>query len=192
MISASEAVKVINSHRNQSVVVSTSKALREWNQISNRRDLDVDILDCMDKVADVALGISIARPDKKILILDSDSALRTNLSAMITTAHIAPRNLIHFLFEDCDYSSTDGLPIQGLDSLDLVSFAREAGYAQAHSFDDLEDFALSLEDMLEEQGPVFIALKVSHTYPSFCNPDRNMAESLSIVRDMLSKIDSRS
>ena len=68
MIPATEAARIINRHRDQAVVVSTSKALREWSQVSERRDLDVDLLDCLDKAADVALGISLARPELKVLV----------------------------------------------------------------------------------------------------------------------------
>ena len=49
MIPSMEATKAVNFHRKDALVVSTSFALREWSQVSERRDLDVDLSDCMDR-----------------------------------------------------------------------------------------------------------------------------------------------
>ncbi|MCZ6535111.1 MAG: thiamine pyrophosphate-dependent enzyme [Chloroflexi bacterium] len=186
MIPATEAARIINRHRDQAVVVSTSKALREWSQVSERRDLDVDLLDCLDKAADVALGISLARPELKVLVLDSDATLRTNPSVMVTTGGAAPPNLVHFLFEDSGHRSTGGIPIPGLGGMDFASLAREAGYAAVHRFDDLEDLAISLEEILRERGPVFVAIRVFHGPDLPPYPNRTMAQSLATVRETLS------
>ena len=35
-----------------------------------------------------------------------------------------------------------------------------AGYRSAHSFDDLEDFVTNVGSIMEEEGPVFIAVKI--------------------------------
>ena len=57
MIPSLEATKAINFHRQDALVVSTSSALRDWNQVSQRRELDVDLTDCMDRAPGVmAIG----------------------------------------------------------------------------------------------------------------------------------------
>ncbi|CAI8053918.1 hypothetical protein GBAR_LOCUS29469 [Geodia barretti] len=38
--------------------------------------------------------------------------------------------------------------------------AKGAGYLSAYNFDDLEDFATSIEDIMQEDGPILIAIKV--------------------------------
>ena len=60
MIKSSDAVNAINYHRNESVVVSTSQTLKDWQLVSDQRHLDIDLVDCMDKAASVGLGISLA------------------------------------------------------------------------------------------------------------------------------------
>jgi thiamine pyrophosphate-dependent acetolactate synthase large subunit-like protein len=38
--------------------------------------------------------------------------------------------------------------------------ARGSGYPQAYAFDNLEDFSGSIKAILDQPGPVFVALKV--------------------------------
>ncbi len=185
MIPAPEAARLIHSRRRDAVVVSTSAALRHWSAVSARRDLDVDLTDCQDKAADVALGVSLARPDAKVLILDTDAALRTNPGALLTTAASAPPNLVHFLLEDASHRSTGGSPIPGISGANYAALADEAGYSSVHRIDDLEDLALSLEDILSEEGPVFVSIKVIHPVDPPPFPTRTMAESLAAVQKSL-------
>ena len=70
MISALEAIKVINQNRNDAIVVSIMTPSRYWAQISENPELDLPIFGAMGKASSVALGLALARPDKKILVLD--------------------------------------------------------------------------------------------------------------------------
>lgn len=185
MIPSLEAIKAINSQRNNAVVVSTTVSLREWGSVSHRRELDIDLSDCMDKAPSVGLGIALSRPDRKVLVLDCDSTLRTNLGSLVTVGTVAPRNLVHVLFEDGTHVSTDGLPIPGLDKINFKALAEDGGYLKTYQFDNLEDLVLSLPDVLEGDGPIFVSLKVVHDGDLPDYPARSMEESLKSVKDTL-------
>ena len=185
MIPAMAAMKAIGNSRGDAVVVSTTVAMREWGQVSNRRDLDVDLSDCMDKAPTVALGVALAKPQRRVLVLDCDSTLRTNLASLNTVGNAAPTNLVHFLLEDADYISTDGRPITGLDRINFSSLAEGAGYASVHRFDDLEELVIGLQEVLESPGPTFVSLRVSHDGDLDDAPTRSLAESFDTVRKSL-------
>ena len=180
-----EATKAVHYHRNDALVVATSSALREWGQVSERRDLDVDLKDCMDRAPAVGLGLALARPDTKVMVLDCDSTLRTNLGGLATIGESQPTNLVHFVFDDAASLSTDGIPIKELDRLDLAQMAIGSGYAGAYSFDGLEELLIGLEEVMRDQGPVFVLVKVFRQaeLPEF--PDRSMAEGWAEVRARL-------
>ena len=184
-----EATKAVNYHRNDALVVSTSSALREWSQVSQRRNLDVDLTDCMDRAPAVGLGLALAQPGGKVMVLDCDSTLRTNLGGLATIGESRPANLVHFVFDDASNFSTSGFPIKELDHLDLVQMAQSSGYAKTYEFDKLEEFLIGLEEVLEEEGPVFVLVKVFREgeLPEF--PQRTMSEGWAEVKARLASLD---
>ena len=186
MIPSMEAAKAIDFHRKDALVVSTSAALRDWSKVSQRRDLDVDLADCMDRAPAVGLGLSLAQPNRKVLVLDCDATLRTDLAGLATIGESRPENLVHFVFEDAAYTSTDGIPIRGLDRLDFVSMAQGSGYAQTYQFDSLEEFLIGLEEVMVQIGPTFVLVKVVRQADPPPFPQRTMAEGWAQVRETLS------
>lgn len=185
MIPSIEATKAINFHRKDSLVVSTSSALREWNGISQRRNLDVDLTDCMDRAPAVGLGLALAQPNRKVLVLDCDATLRTDLGALATVGQSKTENLIHFVFDDAANVSTDGLPIHGANHVNLLAMAEGAGYAKSYHFDALEEFLIGLEEVMVQPGPVFVLVKVLRDEEPLPFPERPMAEGWGAVRQTL-------
>ena len=185
MIPSLEATRAINYHRHDALVVSTSAALRDWHQVSLRRELDVDLTDCMDRAPGVGLGLSLAQPGRKVLVLDCDATLRTDLGSLATIGESKPENLVHFVFEDVTHSSTDGVPIKGLDNINFIAIAQGAGYAQTYQFDDLEGLLIGMEEVMAQPGPSFVLVKVArdNDLPPF--PERKMAEGWALVRETL-------
>ena len=187
MIPSREVARAINYHRQDALVVSTSAALRDWHQVSERRDLDIDLTDCMDRAPAVGLGLSIAQPNRRILVLDCDATLRTDLASLATIGEAAPGNLVHFVMEDADHRSTDGTPIRGLDRIDFEGMARSAGYAHACRYDNLEELLIGLEDIMRRPGPVLVAVKVLPEAEPPPFPERSMAQGWAEVRNSLSQ-----
>ncbi len=185
MIPAMEATKAVSFHRNDALVVSTSSALRDWSQVSERRDLDVDISDCMDRAPAVGLGLALAQPEGKVLVLDCDSTLRTNLGGLATIGESNPENLVHFVFDDVSSASTSGLPIKEVDNLDLAQIASSSGYAKTYEFDKLEELLIGLGEVMRETGPIFVRVKVFRDGEPNPYPERSMAQSWAEVREHL-------
>ena len=180
-----EAAKAVNFHRNDALVVATSSALRDWSAVSQRRDLDVDLKDCMDRAPAVGLGLALAQPTTKVMVLDCDATLRTDLGGLATVAESAPSNLVHLVFDDVSHRSTQGVPIRGLDNLDFRAMAKGAGYACTYEFDDLEELVLGFEDVMSQEGPVFVVVKVFRELEQPPMPERSMAESWAEVRRVI-------
>ena len=180
MIPVHEALKAISLSRRDGVVVSTSEALRIWPSVSTRRDLDVDLHDCVDKACLVGLGVALAQQNRKVLILDCDTALRASVGSLITIGAASPKNLVHFLFED-------GPTRPGSRHIDYQAHSRLGGYARTFGFNNLEDLVISLEDVIEETGPTFVTLKVDSEPVASELHQRTMWESLDAVRSTLKR-----
>ena len=184
-----EAARAVSYHRNGALVVATSAALREWGQVSERRDLDLDLMDCMDRAPAVGLGLALARPEDRVVVLDCDATLRTNLGGLATVGESSPGNLVHIVFDDVSRTSTGGLPIKELDHLDLMQMAQSSGYGKTYRFDRLEELLIGLEEAMREEGPVFVLVSVYREGAAPAFPERTMAEGWAELRQHLAHQD---
>ena len=162
MIPALDAIRSINAHRGAAIVLATMTPNRYWEAATENPELDLPIFGAMGKASSVGLGLALACPDKKIVVLDGDGALLMNLGSLVTIAGKHPSNLVHFVFEDGVYFTTGGQPVPGAGQFDLASIARDAGIESAYGFDNLEDFVSELPVIMDKNGPVFVCLKVTH------------------------------
>ncbi len=113
----------------------------------------------MGKASSVALGLCPAQPERKIVVLDGDGSMLMNLGSMVTISGQVPENLYHFVLENGVYAITGGQPIPNAGNFSFAGLAETAGYAASFEFDDLEEFATSVDDVFDSTGPVFSTLK---------------------------------
>src|SRR5437764_5424167 len=59
----------------------------------------------------MGLGIAIAMPEHKVIVLDGDGSLLMNLGTLSTMARYKPGNLLHSVFENESLLSVGGFPI---------------------------------------------------------------------------------
>ena len=160
MMESLEALKVISRHRGNAVVIATETASFEWPQISTNPDLDLMFMGAMGKASSTGLGLALAQPHRKIIILDGDGSLLMNLGSLVTIANMAPPNLIHFVCENGVYRMTGGQPIPNVGKLSFAALARSAGYANVHEFDELVSLENNVETVINQAGPTFVCLKI--------------------------------
>ena len=185
MISSLDAVKAIARERGDAIVVSTMTPDRYWDSVTQNADLDLPIFGAMGKASSVALGIALAQPDRRVVVLDGDGAILMNLGSLVTIAGAAPENLVHFVFEDGVYFTTGGQPVPGSGKFDLATMAEGAGFAASHQFDDLEDLASELPAIMSAKGPVFVCLKVDHPDKT---PEFRVRNTARAMRNLASKL----
>ena len=163
MINNTDAVRLIDSKRNGAIFVPTMNANNVTfglPTVTTDEKLDFPLSGCMGKASSVGLGLALAHPERKVLILDGDGSLLMNLGTMVTLASKSPENLYHFLFDNGVYAVTGGQPVPGADRADWAQMAKGAGYAAIFSFDNLEDLTTGIDQVLASQGPVFVRLAV--------------------------------
>jgi phosphonopyruvate decarboxylase len=111
------------------------------------------------------LGLALGRPDKKVIVLDGDGSLLMNIGTLVTTVEAAPRNFFHFVCENGTYEANGGHSIPGCGLVNFTGLARAAGYRNVHEFSDLNIFEQRIAAVLEEEGPVFVDLKILSSGP---------------------------
>jgi len=175
MINNTEAVRVIDSKRGDAVFVATMNANNVsfgLPTVTSNEQLDFPISGAMSKAASVGLGLALAQPQRKIMILDGDGSLLMNLGSMVTVSNKAPTNLYHFLFDNGVYAVTGGQPVPGRGRADWEEMAKGAGYAAVFNFDNLEDLTTGIDEVLASTGPVFVRLAVAPEIENTAAEDR--------------------
>ena len=159
MMKRDECLKVLARHRENKIVVAVYSAAQEWIHISPSV-LNYTFTWAMGQGSSHALGLALGRPDMRIIVLDGDGSLLMNLGSLITIGHAAPKNLIHCVCENGTYETTDALPIPGSGRISFTGLARSAGYAKTYEFETLQDWERDVAHVINEEGPVMVALKM--------------------------------
>ena len=160
MIPGIEALKLIAKHQGDAVVVTTETPFTVWDSISDRREFHLPVINSMSKASSIGLGLALALPQRKVLVVDADGSLLMNLGSLVTIANQSPRNLVHFVYQNNIYGVSGGQPLLGADKLSFIGLAKAAGYPNVFEFDELEDLALKLPQVLEMEGPTLVCIKV--------------------------------
>ena len=120
MINLREMLGVLARHRGDAIVLTAPiSATYGWMEFTQQPHRDVPGGGALGKGSSVALGLALAQPDTKVIVLDGDGSLEMNLGSMTTIAGKSPVNLYHFVLENGIYATTGGQPIpaQGFVSL---------------------------------------------------------------------------
>ncbi len=183
-----ECLKILAAHRTNEIVVSVYQSAFEWDVISPS-DLNYYCIGAMGQAASHGLGLALAFPERRTIVLDGDGGLLMNLGCLVTIANVAPRNLIHIVCNNGVYETTGSQPTPGSVRSSFAAIARGAGYPVVHEFDDLEEFKMAVPNLLSADGPVFVDLKAPRgpeRYPEDFTIINNMERRKAFKRAVLS------
>lgn len=99
------------------------------------------------------LGIALARPERKVVVLDGDGSALMRLGAQAIVGYEQPANLVHVLLDNAIHESTGGQATVSR-SVDFCAIAAASGYRQVVSVSDPKDIAAAVASA--EDGPLFI------------------------------------
>ncbi len=160
MFETAEMLKIFQRYRGDAIVVP-GRGGRHWIHISTQPNLDAPLGDpAMGGCASFAMGLALAQPHRKVVVFDSEGDLLMNLGVLATIGEQQPKNFYHFMLDNECYATTGGQPVPNAKNVSYDLLARGAGYPRAFAFDNLEGFAIHIESMLAQSGPVFVAMKV--------------------------------
>jgi phosphonopyruvate decarboxylase len=159
MMKRDECLKALAEYRTDEIVVAVYKAAQEWIQIAPS-PLNYTFHGAMGQGSSHALGVALGRPDRRVILLDGDGSLLMNLGSLVTIANEAPKNLVHCLCENGTYETNGSIPIPGAGKFRFAEIAKAAGYPKTYEFDDIAEWERAVGDIIHEDGPIFVTLKV--------------------------------
>ena len=174
-----DCFKALARHVTDEVVVATYSSAVEWNDLGSRA-LNYFSMGAMGLASSHALGLALANPQRRIIVLDGDGSLLMNLGSLVTIGAEAPKNLVHFVSNNECYEANGSHPLPN-PKVDFSGLARSAGYAHVFEFSDLASFEQQVAHVIGLQGPVFATLHVersrplTYDYPTLYSPEKRRA-----------------
>lgn len=162
-LSREEAIQIVAAALGEKdCIVSTtgmiSRELFEFRAAKGQgHERDFLTVGSMGHASQIALGIAMAKPDRKVWCFDGDGAAIMHMGSMAIVANKAPKNYVHVVFNNGAHDSVGGQPTVGL-KIDLPAVAKAVGYKGTISVDNKEDLVAALNKVAE--GPILIEVKV--------------------------------
>ncbi len=152
-MSREEAIELILESMPADTVYSatTGRATRELFFLREKRNegKEHDFLNVgsMGHASSVALGIALARPERKVVALDGDSAAIMHMGALTMVSKVSAPNFMHVLLNNGAHESVGGQPSAGY-LLDWTRIAEACGYRTVgHPVTTAEELAAAVEQL---------------------------------------------
>lgn len=119
----------------------------------------------MGFAAAIGLGMTLARPELPVAILDGDGALIMRLGTLATVGACQPERFLHIVLDNALYASTGGQPTAS-PGVDFAAAALACGYARAASCVGPQATRDALQWCLDTpRGPALLHIKLLATPP---------------------------
>jgi len=145
-------------------IVSTtgmiSRELFEYRVAMNQgHERDFLTVGSMGHASQIALGIALAQPERRVWCFDGDGAAIMHMGSMAIVANKAPKNYVHVVFNNGAHDSVGGQPTVGL-KIDLPAVAKAVGYKATYSVDSKAELESVLAKVNSFARPALLEIKV--------------------------------
>lgn len=173
-------------------IVSTtgmiSRELFEYRAAMNQgHERDFLTVGSMGHASQIALGIALAQPERRVWCFDGDGAAIMHMGSMAIVANKEPKNYVHVVFNNGAHDSVGGQPTVGL-KIDLPAIAKAVGYKNAFTIDNKEDLLDCLKAVDSLVGPTLLQVCVKKgSRKSLGRPSTAPIQNKEALMDFLSK-----
>ena len=163
-----ESLKVLYTVRGDDcVVLSTMSAAREWMKLGTHPLDFIYAPSAMGEAPALGLGMALAQPARKVIILNGDGCLLMNLGCLVTITAESPPNFLLITFNNSVYEVTGqqltaaAEPVRrGTGPVDFQAIARGCGFSAVYEFDRIDDWRGRVAEVVAAGGPTFVVLNV--------------------------------
>jgi len=148
-LSREEAIKiVVDKLREDDIIVSTtgmiSRELFEYREAKQQGHAhDFLTVGSMGHASQIALGIALQKPNRRVFVFDGDGALLMHMGGMAIIGDYSPKNLVHIVFNNGAHDSVGGQPTVG-QKIGVSAIAKAVGYTDVVSVDTKESLLFAM------------------------------------------------
>ncbi|HSF94210.1 MAG TPA: thiamine pyrophosphate-dependent enzyme [Thermohalobaculum sp.] len=122
-----------------------------------------------------ALGVALARPNRRVLCLTGDGEMMMGIGSLAVVAAQAPANLGILVLDNEHFGETGRQPGLTGRATDLCGIARGAGIAHTLAVRQLDQLDALAELMFQRPGPTFAVAKIALTEEPWALPEKDGA-----------------
>lgn len=148
---------------NTIMLATTGKTGRELFEVEDKPN-NLYMVGSMGCISSMALGLALARPDKKVIAIDGDGAALMRMGNLATNGYYQPKNLLHVLLDNNVHDSTGGQATIS-HNIDFALTAHATGYPAAISVANTEELSDEILAWKADPKATFIHLKISKGSP---------------------------
>ena len=130
----------------------------------------------MGLASSMGLGLALAQPEHRVVVIDGDGSLLMNLGTLSTMARYQPGNLLHIVFDNESLLSVGGFPTATSTGTDLAGVARACGVPAVMEASTLEQLQSAVSQALASSALTTIVAKVEAVGPKTFQMDLGLLE----------------
>ncbi len=122
--------------------------------------LNFPLWGAMGSAALIGLGLALAQPGRRVLVITGDGEMLMGLGGLATVAVQAPGNLAIAVLDNERYGETGMQATHTAYGVDLAAVAAAAGLPVTGTIRDEADLSAAVAEIRGAKGPVFFNIKV--------------------------------
>lgn len=147
------------------LVATTGKTSREVFELRERHDggrhrQDFLTVGSMGHCSQIALGMALAQPERRVWCLDGDGAALMHMGGMAIVGQSKARNLVHIVLNNGVHESVGGQPTVAR-GIDVVRFGEAMGYQSVLRCEKKAALAEVVNSLGGMPGPVLIEVLIA-------------------------------
>ncbi len=159
------------------LLVVTGLGAPAWDATAaGDRDRTFPLWGAMGGAVPMGLGLALARPDERVLVLTGDGELLMGLGSLSTVGWCAPTNLAVVVVDNERYGETGGQRTHTARNTDLAAVAAACGWPSTGTVRDEAGAAELRASLWSQPGPRFWVAKVAADEEPLVMPPRDGAE----------------
>jgi thiamine pyrophosphate-dependent acetolactate synthase large subunit-like protein len=115
----------------------------------------------MGGAAMIGLGLALAQPKRRVLVITGDGELLMGLGSLATIGVQQPRNLAVIIMDNEHYGETGMQETHTRFGVDLAGMAKSAGFRASDTIFNAAQLKAWIPRLYRQAGPVFTAIKVT-------------------------------
>jgi len=155
-----EVVKALLAQRGDALVVAGLGSTAWDCAAADDSPLTFPLWGAMGAAAMVGLGLAIAQPARRVLVITGDGEMLMGLGSLATIGVQSPRNLAIVVIDNERYGETGMQATHTAHGVDLAAIALGCRFASARVIRDPKEFDAARLSLLGESGPVLVQVKV--------------------------------